>query len=356
MGAGIREVARLAGVSPSTVSRVLNDKTDGVRISAKTVARIRGAADTLQYRPNAAARNLRTTRAQSIGVIARNLLQPFIAELLRVISVACRTRGYHLLVGHAEPDSIESGTLLGDIFSPDRVDGVLLLGDLLPEKKRRQAMERLLETHKHVVTVGARPSEAGEYAILVDDEAGVSMALEHVLANGHRSIGFIGQAVGPESWEDTRRRSVYRAFLQDHGLPMNESAVAQVAGTLESIQQALRSMQTSIHPPSALFVANDVTALMTIKAAFTCGLHVPEDLSVVGFDDMQYSALVTPALTTIHQPIDAMGQRAACVLLDLIGGIEPARGPAATTEFFPPTLICRESVGPCTAQPTCAPA
>lgn len=136
MGAGIRDVAKLAGVSPSTVSRVLNEKTDGVQMSAITIERIRAAAETLQYRPNAAARSLRTTRAQTIGVIARNLLHPFIAELLGVISTACRARDYHLLLSHAEHSSTDGG-MLGNILSADRVDGVLLLGDLLPELTRR---------------------------------------------------------------------------------------------------------------------------------------------------------------------------------------------------------------------------
>src|SRR5579875_2354087 len=128
--AGIRDVARMAGVAPSTVSRVLNNRAEGVRISPATIDRVRHAAEALRYQPNAAARSLRTTRAHTIGVIARDLLHPFTAALLRVSSGTCQARGYHLLLGHAEHDRTE-GRVLGDILSADRVDGVLLIGDCL---------------------------------------------------------------------------------------------------------------------------------------------------------------------------------------------------------------------------------
>src|SRR5205807_3522827 len=171
-GAGIRDVARLAGVAPSTVSRVLNNRADGVRISAATIERVRRAAQTLRYQPNAAARSLRTTRAQTLGVIARNLLHPFTAELLRVVYSTCQAQGYHLLVGHAEHNRTE-GRVLGDILSADRVDGVLLIGDCLWGTGREEDMARLIQTHGHVVAVGACPSVAGELSILVDDACGV---------------------------------------------------------------------------------------------------------------------------------------------------------------------------------------
>jgi DNA-binding LacI/PurR family transcriptional regulator len=349
-GAGIRDVARLAGVSPSTVSRVLNDKIGGVQMSAATIERIRNAAATLHYQPNAAARSLRTTHAQTIGVIARNLLHPFIAELLRVISAGCRARGYHLLLGHAEHSSAE-GWMLGDILSADRVDGVLLLGDILPEQTRKEDMERLIQTHGHVVTVGAHPSVAGEFAILVDDERGVSLALDHLVALGHRSIAHISQRRGPESWEDQRRCLAYRSFLRAHDLPYSADADLVVGSPIESIQDALRSLFALPDPPTAVFVNDDVTALMVMKAARTCGIRVPDDLSIVGFDDIPFAALCTPGLTTVRQPIEAMGHHAASALLDRIAAVAPpaspgARVPASNTAIFSPTLVRRESVRP----------
>jgi len=354
LGAGIRDVARLAGVSPSTVSRVLNNSFGGVPISPATVERVRRAARTLHYQPNAAARSLRTTRAQTIGVIARNLLHPFYAALLRAIYGACQERGYHLLVGHAEHDRAE-GRVLGDILSADRVDGVLLIGDCLGGPDSQEDMERLVQTHRHVVTVGARPSVTGELSILVDDARGVALALEHLVAQGHRSIGYIRQrpVYAPvESWEDHRRRAAYRRFLHTYGLPYTPDADVVVSDQIEEVQEVLRRLLDLPQRPTAVFVNNDMTAIITIKAALTCGLRVPDDLSVVGFDDIPFAAHYTPGLTTIHQPIDAMGRHAVTSLLDRISGVEMAAPAAETrdseTVLFPPTLVCRESVRRCT--------
>ncbi len=347
-GIDIRDVARLAGVAPSTVSRVLNNKVGGVRISAGTVERVRRAAQTLDYRPNAAARSLRTTQAHTIGVIARDVLHPFTAELLRVVYSTCQARGYHLLIGHVEPNRTES-RVLSDILSADRVDGVLVIGDFLGGTGR-EGMERLVQTHPHVVTVGTRPSLAGELSILVDDVRAVILALEHLVALGHRSIGYLRRTSASESsmpWEDSQRQTAYRDFLSATDLPYIPAAELLVPGQIAAIQEALRSLLALPRRPTALFVNDDMTAIITIKAALLCGLHVPDDLSIVGIDDIPFAALCTPGLTTVHQPIDAMGSYAATYLLDRIGGAETADPPASTnhnhTVFFSPTLVRRES-------------
>lgn len=334
----------MAEVHPSTVSRVLNGTLDNVRISEATAERVRRAATTLRYQPNAAARSLRTTYTQTIGVIAHNLLHPFVAELLRVIYAVCQARGYHLLLGHTEHSAAE-GSVLGAILSADRVDGVLLIGDILPDAAPREAMEWLIQTHNHVVTVGGRPSVAGEQAIMVDNARGVALAMEHLVGQGHRIIGFVSELGGAESWEDRQRRVAYRGFLHARELPASVAAELNVRNDVETVQQALSALFALPDHPTALFVNNDVTALITMKAAFLCGLRVPDDLSIVGFDDIPFSALSTPGLTTVRQPIEAMGRQAASALLDrAIGGEEVTTQPAeGATAFLPPTLVQRES-------------
>ncbi len=348
MGIDIRDVARLAGVAPSTVSRVLNNKVGGVRISDGTVERVRRAAQTLHYRPNAAARSLRTTQAHTIGVIARDVLHPFTAEVLRVVYSTCQARGYHLLIGDVERNRTNGG-VLSDILSADRVDGVLLLGDCL-WGTGREDMERLVQTHAHVVTVGARPSLAGELSILVDDTRAVTLALEHLVSLGHRSIGYIRRNPTSSSspqWEDHQRQTAYRDFLSAADLPYTLAAELVVPDQITAIQEALRSLLALPRRPTALFVNDDMTAIITIKAALMSGRRVPDDLSIVGIDDIPFAALCTPGLTTVRQPMDAMGSYAATCLLDRIGGAETADPPATTrvdnTVFFSPTLVRRES-------------
>ncbi len=347
VGTGIRDVARLAGVAPSTVSRVLNNRAEGVRISTDTIDRVRSAAQALRYQPNAAARSLRTTRAHTIGVIARDLLHPFTAALLRAVYGTCRDHDYHLLVGHAEHDALE-GRLLGDILSADRVDGVLLVGDCLGGSAAED-VRRFLQTHAHVVTVGARPSIAGELALLVDDERAVTLGLEHLVALGHRCIGYLRRSPAvtrSPQWEDDRRQTAYRAFLTAAQLPYVPAAELVVPDRLPEIQEALQRVLALPNRPTALLVNDDMTAIITIKAALTCGIRVPDDLSIVGIDDLPFAALCTPGLTTARQPIDEMGRYAATYLLDRMAAPDGARPPDAPTIYFPPSLVRRESACP----------
>jgi DNA-binding LacI/PurR family transcriptional regulator len=148
-------------------------------------------------------------------------------------------------------------------------------------------------------------------------------------------------------WEDSQRQTAYRDFLSAADLPYTLAAELVVPDQITAIQEALRSLLALPRRPTALFVNDDMTAIITIKAALMCGLRVPDDLSIVGVDDTPFAALCTPGLTTVHQPIDAMGSYAATYLLDRIGGAETADPSASTrdnqTVFFSPTLVRRES-------------
>lgn len=350
-GAQIGDVARVAGVSTTTVSRVLNGHAGAIRISAATEQRVRQAAMALRYRPNASARSLRTTKTKTIGVIAEDLLHPFVAELLRTVYATCDARGYHLLLGHAE-HSRSAGWELSDILHSDRVDGVLLIGDILAqadEPQGREEMDRLVRMHRCVVSVGSRPSVSGELSVSPDFARGTYLAMEHLLALGHRVIGYIGVRIGPESWEDRQRLDAYRGFLDAHGLPRHPADEMIIAhNSIEDAQAALQAMLMRPQRPTALFVNNDFLAIIVLKAALLCGIHVPAALSVVGFDDISFAALCTPSLTTVHYPIDDMARRAATALLDRIEGLDVSDGAASVdaTVVFAPTLVWRESSGP----------
>jgi LacI family transcriptional regulator len=354
--AGIHDVARLAGVSIATVSRVLNMRRSVVAISPATTERVRAAAATLRYRPNASARSLRTTKTQTIGVIMQDLLHPFAADFLRVIYDACRTRGYYVLVGHAERRE-HAGEALGDMLGPDRVDGLLLIGDVLWTAGDDAGMRTVLQLHRHVVSVGCRPGAATGLSLAVDNATGVEMALQYLVDLGHRAIAYIGgceEANGFRSWESQQRQDAYCRFMHAHDLPSIAVWETGPLGDLAGVQERLRQPLTSPDRPTAALADDDWTAIMALKTALLCGMRVPDDFSLIGFDDIAFSAVSTPALTTVHQPLDAMGRYAAAALLDCIGGIEMP-GPAQTAEsrvIFPPTLVCRESCAP-PSMPVC---
>lgn len=353
---GIRDVARLAGVSTSTVSRVLNGKMGAVSISPATVERVRHAAQQLRYHPNPWARSMRTARSKTIGVIAFDLSHPFAAELLQVIYATCHARDYHLLLGTAEHDTTE-GWMLSEILSADRIDGVILIGESLLHlsgqgERFREAMERLIQVHTHVVTIGSRPSVAGETSVIVDDAAGVALAMAHLIGFGHRRIAHVLDC-HPNSWESQQRLRAYRDSLEAHGQPRDPALEAMVVSRdLSAARRELEPLLAMRDAPTALFVNNDATALIVLKAALLSGRRVPEDLSVVGFDDISLSALCTPSLTTIHQPIAEMGRFAATTLIDAIDSppADAAAPKADSPAAFAPTLVRRESCGPRSGQ------
>jgi len=354
--AQISDVARVSGVSVTTVSRVLNGHAEAIRISAATQVRVQQAAAALHYQPNASARGLRTTRTKTVGVIAANLLHPFSVELLRAMYATCAARGYHLLLGHAQ-HSRNEGWELSTIMHSDRVDGILLIGDVFGRVDERQAqeeMDKLIEMHGHVICIGSRLSGTGGWSISPDFAHGTYLALEHLVALGHRRIGYMAGDKVRESWEDRQRREAYQRFLDMHGVQRRPDDELLIATSVEAAEGALRALVARSDRPTALFVNNDYLALIVLNAAMRCGIRVPDDLSVVGFDDISFAALSNPGLTTIHYSIDDMARRAVTVLLDRIdenqdqaGGI--AHGslePGGTTVVVPTSLVRRQSTGP----------
>jgi DNA-binding LacI/PurR family transcriptional regulator len=345
-GASIQDVARIANVSTSTVSRVLSGAAGAVAISEATANRVRSVAKELHYRPNPSARNLRTNTTRTVGVIVRDLLQPFSAEFLRAIYAACDDRGYQVLIANAE-NNLDAGWALGNILHPDLIDGILLVGDVVPASIGPVEMAAFIEDHGHVTTVGCRPVMAGEVCICVNNAVGVTLAMQHLFDRGHRDIAFIGAREEPGPWEDMLRWKAYRRFMDEHNLPWEQQYMGTLWDSkLSSAQEVVRGMITAPVRPTAAFATYDLAALVMLKAAQSCGLRVPDDLSLVAFDDIPYAALSTPGLTTVRQPIDDMGRYAANVLLDrIMGAAHTVPLPTDSSPvIFQPTLIERETV------------
>jgi DNA-binding LacI/PurR family transcriptional regulator len=350
VGTTVRDVARIAGVSTTTVSRVLNGHASAIRISAETAARVRQVAETLHYRPNASALGLRTTKTRTIGVIAEDLLHPFTAELLGTVYEKCQARGYHLLLGHAKSGRGE-GWELSTILHADRVDGVLLIGEVLGhvgEQEAADMMGRLVHRHRHVVSVGSRPGMAGVLAVTLDFAQGAYLALEYLVDIGHRTIGYVGQSSEGESWVNRQRRLTYQRFLRERGLPCPATNEVLIPLTIEGARDALQTMLARPDRPTALFVNNDFLAILLLRAARMYGIEVPADISIVGFDDIAFATLCSPSLTTVHYHIGEIGACAATALLDEIDETRSALGEATHSEdiVFTPTLVCRESTAP----------
>jgi LacI family transcriptional regulator len=308
--ATIRDVAARAGVSVATVSKVLNDRYG---VAAATSARVREVIAELGYEASLVAQSLRNHRTNVLGILVADL-EPFSAELLKGAGDAIRHTGFELVIysacGHAidhvgwERRSLTrlSGTL---------IDGAVLVTPTVIEARYAAP----------VVAVDPHTGPCDLPTIDADNLSGAKNAVEHLLALGHRRIGLVGGRRDLQS--AMLRESGYRQAFADAGIRVDERLMVDGEYDPEVTRTVVGGLLTSRRRPTAIFAANDVSALATVDVAGSLGLRVPEDLSVVGFDNIPESALSTPPLTTVEQPIREMGHRAVDLLIALIRGERP---------------------------------
>jgi LacI family transcriptional regulator len=325
----IRDVAARAGVSVATVSKVINQRYG---VAADTSARVQAVIDELGYEASLVAQSLRNHRTNVIGILVADL-EPFSTELLKGAADAIRGSGFELVVYSA-------GGRVGDHVGWERrylsrlsgtlVDGAILVTPTVVD----------VRYDAPIVAVDPHTGPTDLPTIDSDNLRGAQFATEHLLSLGHTRIGML---TGRADLQSARlREEGFRQALASAGVPVDESLVepgAYDAGV--SADSAIRLLSRPDRP-TAIFAANDITAIATVETAHTLGLRVPDDLSVVGFDNVPESALTSPPLTTVHQPIREMGQSAIDMLIRLIRGddSEPVHLTLTTS------LVVRRSTGP----------
>jgi LacI family transcriptional regulator len=324
----IREVADRAGVSPTTVSHVINN----TRFVSEDVRRsVQAAMDELGYAPNALARSLRRGETHTIGLVLPDSANPFFAEVGRAIEATAFDVGYSVILCNTEGDSAKEQFYL-DLLAKKQVDGVILVatGDglgSLPALSRRLpivAVDRVLP--------GAEID-----AVLTDNRHGGYLATQHLLDLGHRRIACI---TGPSHLTLSAERVVgYRDALTQAGIAVAETWLVRGDFHPESGRNGALALLERPDAPTAIFACNDLMAIGILRTAAEFGLRVPEDLSVVGFDDIELASYTYPQLTTIVQPKVEMGRRAVQLLTERIA--ERTRVPRR--EMCEPVLVVRES-------------
>lgn len=326
----IKEVSRRARVSPATVSRVLNDTAP---VNKHTRQRVLDVINELGYQPNAFARGLVTNRSGGIGVVVNEISSPFYAGMVGGIEKVIETAGAHLLVssGHAyrqtELEALE-------FLRAQRSDALIFQSDASTDAD-------IIEWHRGVdvptIIFGRFIAELSESCIYLDNELGGFLAVQHLLECGHTEIAFIsGPPIIKDSWE---RQHGYRRALQNADIGYDEMLVVEGDFTEESGYQATRRLLERQQSFTALFVANDQMAAGAFQALREAQLDIPQDISVIGYDDVLFARYLYPALTTVRQPFDAMGQAAATLALAAIDGEE-----TEVKRRFDPELIVRDSV------------
>ena len=333
----IREVARAAGVSVATASRALNDS---VLVTAETRARVQVAATELSYSPHGAARSLITSRTHTIGVLLPDLYGEFFSELIRGIDHAVHHAGFHLLVSSARHRGPPLEAALRSMRG--RVDGLLLM---CPEFTR-ELSGRTLPGRFPVVLLNCPPAETDCDSLSVANYDGAYAMVRHLVGLGHRRVAIIRGAEG--NFDAEERLRGYRAALQGAGLLAAPELEARGDFSEASGHTAIAALLAVADPPTAIFAANDAMAIGALSALRDAGRRVPEDIALGGFDDIPMARYMTPALTSVHVDISALGARAATRLFE---GLRHPAERAPITEILPTTLIIRHSCGARTITP-----
>jgi LacI family transcriptional regulator len=304
----IQDVARAAGVSVSTVSRVLNGRYG---VSAETDQRVRGIIDELGYSSSLAAKSMRSHRSNVIGVIIFDLSLSFCLEVVRGIDEAVKAHTYDLMiyssnrVNHRDDPTWERKVAAQ--VNGSLVDGIIVVTPTTVD----------LPPNHPLVTID--PCDEGDFpSVLSTNRDGAFDAVTYLIGLGHRRIGFISGR--PSLLSARQRQQGYHDALQQAGLPVLPELVVEGDYSRETAMTCARQLLTLAEPPSAIMASNDQSAMAVMAVAGELGLCVPQDLSVVGFDNTPESAYITPPLTTVDQSIVGMGRRAAELLIGLIEG------------------------------------
>ncbi len=335
----MKQIGQLVGVSQSTVSRVLSGTTSGVPVAAETRERILSLVAELGYTPNPMARALRGARTALLGLIVRDIEDPFFAMAIAAITAEARRHHYNVVLGHAGRSGHQA-VELREVLQTGHCDGSILLGDL------RDQSTLWADLTRHPMPLvglwqGARAPQIP--VVNVDNRKGASLALEHLVELGHTRIAFIQ---GGRTGDGLERREAYLEFVREHDLSVPERYVRVAANSFAGGASAMRELAALREPPTAVLASTDVVAVGALSAASQLGLHVPSDLSVMGFDDIPLTAFTVPALTTVHQPIAQIARLAVEMLLQSLDGSPPTR---ARRHLVEPSLVVRNS---CAAPPS----
>jgi LacI family transcriptional regulator len=335
----LRDVARQSGVSITTVSRILNGRESGVPIREDTRARVTRTAEELGYRPNLLARGLRGSRSTLLGVIARDIADPFHIQILKGINVAALERGYHLFLGTVDYQG-EAAVAYGSMFERSHADGIVLIGDI---EGGESALAEIAGQHRNLVGVTDRTSRRAFPGVYADSEAGTLLALQHLWDLGHRAI----MCVSDVRTADGRLRiAVYERFMRERDATagIDVQITDQETELGYELGQRLFARGDRGTGSTAVYAASDTTAIGLMQAAYEAGIAMPAALSIVGYDDIDMAPFTIPPLTTISQSGIAMGQAAVDVLLEMIEGGRPRI--EVEDRVLEPRLIVRGSSAP----------
>ncbi len=329
--ATMKDIAKLAQVSTSTVSHVINNSRF---VSPEIAQRVNQAAAELNYAPSALARSLKLKCTKTIGMLVTSSTNPFFGEVLKGVERRCYEKGYNLILCNTEGDSQRMIASI-DTLLQKRVDGLMLMCPTLANDNI-DIFTRYPELP--VVVMDWGPMSYASDKIQDNSYRGGYLATQHLIDMGHRDIGCI---TGPQQQNQAiHRYQGYQDAMQDAGLTIHPQWVIESNFECDGGFRAYQQLKQNPSLPTAIFAGNDMMAMGLINAATQDKLNIPQDLSIVGYDDIHLSKYMTPALTTIHQPKHHLGQAAVDTLLARLA--DPTLAPQIVQ--LDPTLVIRNTV------------
>ncbi|ACZ43282.1 transcriptional regulator, LacI family [Thermobaculum terrenum ATCC BAA-798] len=325
----LHDVARDAGVSIKTVSRVVNGEE---HVSPGTRERVLASVRRLGYRPNEVARSLKGGGSRMLGLLIADISNPFYASIAKAVEDESRRAGYSLVLCASSEDVDREREYVEMLFRR-RLEGLLLV----PAPNGHDYLRREIQAGLVVVAIDRPVDGLGVDTVLVENRSGTYAALRHLILHGHRRIGFVGAE--HQLYTVRERLAGYEQALRESGL---EPMVELDAPDAPRAAAATRRLLELPLPPTALFCVNNLATLGALQTLRTLGLRVPEDVTLVGFDDFELAELLHPTLTMVRQPTEEMGRLGARMLLERLNGEytgEPRR------VVLPTQLMLRESCG-----------
>ncbi|HHU51167.1 MAG TPA: LacI family transcriptional regulator [Firmicutes bacterium] len=325
----IKDIAKKVGVSPSVVSRALNNKYG---VKAETRERIVRTAKEMGYRPNILAQGLVTRKTNTIGVVMADISEPFFSQLIKGMNLVADETGYTLIYYNSYESLVERSAL-EHMIKAQRVDGLIIVGSRIKEDEYLSG--RTWEVP--LVLVERRLTAPGLNCVWVDSITGAYKATRYLIDQGHRRIAHICGTLGFQVALD--RLEGYKRALADTGLPYAEELVASGHFVWQDGYTATKEVLKQTPRCTAVFAGNDTMAYGALQAIAESGLEVPRDIAVVGFDDLEFSLLTNPPLTTVRQPRMEMGKKAVSILVSILAG----KAEEGVKISLTPELIIRRS-------------
>jgi DNA-binding LacI/PurR family transcriptional regulator len=317
----MHDVARLAGVSQPTVSRVLNQTETTIPVSEETQKKVWAAVKELDYRPNMIARSLRTQRTQMISLMIADISNGFYHPIARTVQDVARAHDYDVLIANSD-HLYENEKHFCEAVMRRPVDGIIMV----PEHLTYEDIDNLISvTNTPITVLGQHVNHPLVDVVYADDEKGTYDAIKWLISErGYETIGYLG--VTPDFPPGIRRWKGFKQALDEAGMAIDPDFVMEGDFTMDSARYAVQSLLEKKKLPSVIFAINDLMAIGLISALQDAGLSVPHDVAVMGFDNIREATIITPKLTTVAQHTREIGQKLAETLFERIEGRAPHNG------------------------------